>query len=154
MTHYAEGEPYGGVNLPPNTPYEELSEGRTRQEDLPGADINNIMAKYRQTGLLPVRDREAYFADVSEVGDYRTVKNRILAAEGAFMELPPHLRKRFNNDAAEFLDFTSNPDNRDEMVEMGLMSDRRIDTEAEAQRVADGVPPDEAADPEPVARRE
>ena len=37
------------------------------------------------------------------------------------MQLPADLRARFENDAAIFLDWTSQEENRDEMVELGML---------------------------------
>lgn len=129
---FKPNEPRSAGNLPPSTPYEEHSPGRTRQEDKAAADINHIMAKYERTGLLPVTNREAFFADVSNAPDYRTAIERVHAVEDAFMQLPAKVRARFNNDPSSFLDFTADPANRDEMVKMGLIEGPDIDTEQEA----------------------
>jgi len=121
MTHYGEGEPRGGGNLPPGSPYVELSRGRTRQEDLESSDINNIIKRYWKTKELPVDGREYFFADVSEMPDYQTALHMIEHGKEAFSHVKPDIRARFDNDAAKFLDFTSDPANRDELVDMGLL---------------------------------
>ena len=37
-----------------------------------------------------------------------------------FEELPSQIRKKFNNDPAQFLDFVQNENNKDALYEMGL----------------------------------
>ena len=93
----------------------------TKQSEAEACDINNIVRRYAGTGALPSTNRAAFFADVSEMGDYREALDRIREAQNAFMELPSDLRKRFKDDPAEFLDFCADPDNREEMVELGLI---------------------------------
>ena len=46
--------------------------------------------------------------------------NMVIAARESFMELPSAIRKRFDHDAGKFLEFVTNPDNADDLVEMGL----------------------------------
>lgn len=119
--NYGPGEPHSAASKPPSNPYKETSKGRTRQSDLQMSDINTIMAKYQKTGELPTKGREAFFANVSEMPDFRTALDMVHAAEDAFMSLPASMRARFENDPAKFLDFTTNPANRDELVSMGLL---------------------------------
>lgn len=121
MTHYAEGEPRGAANLPPSTPLKTSGRSRTRQEDARAADINNIMAKYVKTRVLPLTNRSAFFADVAQIGDFSDVVDRVHMAEEAFLRIDPKIRARFDNDPAEFLDFTTDPKNRAELVQMGLI---------------------------------
>lgn len=83
-------------------------------------DINNIVERYHQTGLLPVIGR-GEFADVSEMGDYRTALHALDEAETAFMKLPAKVREKFDNDPAAFLDFVTNDENYEEMQELGIV---------------------------------
>ena len=110
---------------------------RTRQADAAGVDINAIMKKYEKTGVLPVQGREAFYADVSQMGDYRTALEQVRMANDAFMQLPAAVRSKFDNEPALFLDFCSDDSNRAEMVEMGLIEDET------------GIPPVVAAEPTP-----
>ena len=55
--------------------------------------------------------------------------NLIVQADQAFMELPADVRLRFNNDAGSFVDFASDPDNLDEMRELGLAINPAVATE-------------------------
>lgn len=110
---------------------------RTRQSEKKDCDINVIMARFEKTGVLPVDSRPMFFADVSEVGDYRTALDRVRQADEFFMSLPAAVRSRFANDAAEFLDFVSDPSNADELVKMGLIEAESAPAE---ERVSEAAP--------------
>lgn len=118
----------------------------TRQSEAGATDINKIMAKYEKTGVLPHTNRQQFFADVSTMGDYRTALDNIRTADEAFMELPAQLRARFENDAAIFLDFCSDPTNREEMVNLGLIEDKTGKVPEPSTE-----PPIEPPEPEPVS---
>jgi len=96
----------------------------TKQSFKRECDINNIMARYRKTGVLDqdaINQRHAAFADISEIGDYQDCKNRILEAKKAFGDLPALVRNKFANDPAQLLDFVRDENNREEAIELGLI---------------------------------
>lgn len=132
---------YTAVDRPPRTPLDGFDKSRTRQSEAKACDVNVIMARFEKTGVLPVVNRQAFFADVSELGDYRSVVHNIRAAEDYFMSLPASVRARVDNDPAQFLDWVSNPDSRDELIQLGLL-------EADADPVTN-EPPTAAAAAEP-----
>lgn len=73
------------------------------------ADINCIIARYENTGVLvdptvPV-SRIPEYGDFSDMPDYQTAQNVIIAAKNAFDALSSKIRERFNNDPAAFFDF-------------------------------------------------
>jgi len=99
-------------------------QGRTKQSFKKECDINHIMARYKKTGFvspLLLNQRQAIFADVSEVGDFQECQQRIAAARDAFLTLPSAMRSRFGNDPAQLLDFCKKPENRDEAIELGII---------------------------------
>ena len=84
-------------------------------------DINNIMARYEQNGIVThMMETQGRYSDFLDAPDYQEGLNQIIAAQDAFGTLPASVRKRFNNNPAEFLDFVHNPDNLDEMIKLGL----------------------------------
>lgn len=83
-------------------------------------DINNIVARFHKTGILPNVDVRSVFADVSDAPSYQDALQTIINAENQFMSLDAKTRKKFSNDPAEFLDFVENPENAQELVKMGL----------------------------------
>lgn len=95
----------------------------TKQEFKQECDINTLMSKYMSSGELPNLNQAApQYADVTGL-DYQEAMNFVAGAQSLFNELPSSIRHRFNHDPAGFLDFCSNPDNRTEMAEMGLLKD-------------------------------
>lgn len=100
--------------------------GLTKQSFKDQCDINNIMAKFDYDMSL-VRDdlnnARGDFLDLATMPSYHDSLNAVLAANQAFADLPASIRKRFDNDPAEFLLFVHDPKNRDEMRTMGLLKD-------------------------------
>lgn len=94
---------------------------RTKQSFAEESDINRIIAKYRKTGTITWLNRhEAMSGDFSNVPDFMQAQNVVAHAQRMFDDLPANLRRRFNNDPAEFLGFIGNAENKDEMVRLGL----------------------------------
>ena len=91
----------------------------TQQHFKNDVDINQIIARYNRTGLLP-QVEGAMCGDFDLDLDYQTALNRVIAAQNAFEQLPAQLRKRFNNNPAELLSFVSDPNNRAEGEAIGL----------------------------------
>ena len=113
---------YSAYNPPPKVERDVGGPSMARQEDKDSVDINKIVAKYHVTGVLPPNRDAGIYADVSQMGDYRTAVDQVMKADELFMQLPSDMRKKFDNDAAAFLDFVSDDANHDEMVEMGLVA--------------------------------
>lgn len=110
--------PFGGVDVP--TVCKEKS--MTRQSELESSDINNIVDRYLVTGVLPLEAGDPLFADVSTVGSYQEVMQRMKDGEALLLSQPPKVRERFGNDPAAFLDFMADlPKNRPEAEELGLV---------------------------------
>lgn len=95
--------------------------GLTKQSFKDECDINRIMARYQVTGVLPenLQPGAPQYVDVTGI-EYQDSMLKIAAAQSLFNQLPAAVRFRFRNDPGEFLDFTQDPDNRDEMIKMGL----------------------------------
>lgn len=112
----------------------DTSECHVQQHEAADCDINNIMAKYQRTGALDsYRERQPIYGDFSNVPDYREACQIVLDAEDVFMSLPADLRKRFDNDPAEYLNFCSDPNNRDEMLSLGLLLPEQVSAQADAK---------------------
>ena len=117
----------------------------TKQSFQDESNVNNIMAKYLQTGLLDhVNQHQGNYGDFINAPDYHTAMNRITAADQAFQTIPSDIRKRFANSATEFLEFVQNPDNEEEMRELGLLPPA-----APEELSDDQEPPAPEAAPEP-----
>lgn len=85
-------------------------------------DINTIINRFRRTGTLPPPPPETLrYGDFSDIGTYQDAAIRKLEADEMFMRIPAKIRSKFENDVGKFLDFADNPENYDELVEMGLI---------------------------------
>jgi len=92
----------------------------TVQSEKDNCDINVLMEKYQKSGVLPVVQTSPVYGDFSQIPDYQDMRNRLIDAENAFMALPAKIRREFDDDPAEFMDFIHDPKNADRLVEMGL----------------------------------
>lgn len=93
----------------------------TVQDQRDEADINVLVERFGLTGQLPQNVRMPTYGDFEGVGDYHAALNALKAAEAAFMEMPADVRKRFDNNAGLFVDFCSDPKNREEAIKLGLV---------------------------------
>lgn len=92
------------------------------QEQRDDCNPNVIMERFARTGLLPTHNIQPLSGEFHGFEDYHSSLNRIIAAQEAFDALPATVRSRFQNDPGQLLAFLENPDNRDEAVELGLVS--------------------------------
>lgn len=92
----------------------------TKQAFRDECDVNNILAKYQKTGIIPFTRQGGHYGDFTMVEDYQTSLNKVMAAQESFLALPSTLRARFNNDPAEFVRFVQDSRNEDEIVALGL----------------------------------
>lgn len=95
--------------------------GRTHQSFQEECDINTIMRKY-QPGVPfgHVAGGMASYGDFSDVTDFKTALDRLNAAEALFMDLPPAVRSRVDNDPGKFIDFVMDGKNQEECEQLGL----------------------------------
>jgi len=93
----------------------------THQSEMASCDINRIMHKFEKTGILEHRNNfEGQYGDFLDASDYQTSINQVIEADEMFQTLPAKLRRRFHNDPAAFLEYVSNPENTEEMYQLGL----------------------------------
>lgn len=99
----------------------------TRQEFRKECDLALTIKRFAKTpeGRLALRNAQGYagnaqFLDVTAIPDYRTALDTVNRSNASFLALPAIVRRRFDNDAAYFLDFCSDPKNLPELRQMGL----------------------------------
>lgn len=107
-----------GLKCDPETPE---GRSRTKQNFAKEADINNIMAKYLKKGVVPIVAGSPMSVDVSELGDFQSVQNYLLAVEKQFQQVPSDVRKLCDNDPGKFIDWINNPENKAEAIKKGLL---------------------------------
>lgn len=93
---------------------------RAKQEFREECDINRIMMQYARTGELP-QVQGAVYGDFINTQSYHDMQNTLLEAQSAFKTLPADIRKTFNNDPAQVIDFLNNPNNKEKAIELGLI---------------------------------
>lgn len=96
--------------------------GRTRQSMKDECDINRILGRFKQSGMIThVAQRSPVYADVSDVTDYREAVERVERTDEFFQGLPAKVRAKFGHDPVSFLDFMSDPGNEAEARDLGLL---------------------------------
>jgi len=117
-------------------------DSRTKQSFKAECDVNNILKNYNKTGVMPENFNPGEFRDVTGI-DYQESMQMVASASSMFNELPSALRKRFKNDPAELLTFTSDDKNIEEAYKLGLL---REDYEPPVLTPQTAVPIDETSE--------
>ena len=84
-------------------------------------DINYILKNFGIEALA-VNPLQPRYGDFTDVVDYHSALNAVIAAEDGFMALPANIRTRFDNDPAKLIDFMENPANLAEAQSLGLVN--------------------------------
>lgn len=93
----------------------------TKQSFRDECDINVIMGRYLQTGVLDfVNKHQPQYITTTGV-DFHQAMLLVAESQTMFNDLPSAIRTKFKNNPAEFLDFCHDPKNLPEMAEMGLL---------------------------------
>lgn len=119
-------------------------ESKTEQSHKKRCDINTIMAKARKTGQMPIKSG-AFYGDFTTGVEYQDYQNKILEANEAFMNLPSDVRKKFNNNPSELIDFVNDPENEKEAADLGLFENIEDPVSGQAVREPAATPADVAA---------
>lgn len=77
-------------------------------------DVNQIIVRFRTTGVLPQGTVQPLYLDVAEFPSYQEALERVRAGTEYFMSLPAEQREDFRNDPALFMDWVTNPANAEE----------------------------------------
>lgn len=108
MFHDKEGKP--------------LYVSKVKQSFKEECDINNIVNRFRRTGVLPPPPPDTLkYGDFSDVGTFQDAMIRAQEAKDMFMDIPAKIRAKFDNDVGKFLEYADAPHNYDELVELGLV---------------------------------
>lgn len=120
-------------------------ESMTQQNFKRECDINNIMKKFHKTGLVDhVSTYQGDYSDISSVPSFQDALNIVQSAQEAFDSLPSSIRKKFANDPAAFLEFVHDPQNADEMIDLGLRKPQEIVAPVVEEQPAPVQPTEEA----------
>jgi phage internal scaffolding protein len=120
--------------------------GKTEQCHAQECDMNYILRDYQRSGLVRHANRnQGRYDDVSAV-DFQSAMDTVTTAQRMFDDLPSNIRKRFANNPTNFLEFVSDPSNREEMIQLGMI----VGNDGK-DKAGDPVPspvPDPVPDPE------
>lgn len=94
--------------------------GLTKPEFAASCNINNMLARHRKTGLINVSRVAPVFGDFSADYDLREAMDTIISAKDQFYNLPSAIRKKFDNDPLEFMEFLQVA-SEDQMREVGII---------------------------------
>lgn len=102
--------------------HECVGASKTDQSDKNYLDINNIMKKYAQTGLLPqFAEKVPQYIDQSLVPSYMEAHEQIKAAQEMFMQLPAEVRKLMDNKPENMVSVLSDSKNKEFLIKHGVM---------------------------------
>lgn len=123
-----------------------FSPSLTEQSHKKSCDIHNILKKYRKTGMLNhVSSMEGKYQDYGTSLDFHRMQLQIANAKSMFESIPSEIRAVFHNNPGVFLDFATNPENREKMLEMGFSIDH-LPEKVEEPPV---IPPEPGPEPAP-----
>lgn len=92
-------------------------DGRTKQSFKDETDVNVIINKHARMGTLSHLEQwGGNYGDWSDF-DFHEAQNQIARAQEMFDALPAGIKDEFNHDPEEFLDFVTDPENRDSLAE-------------------------------------
>lgn len=121
---------------------------RTKQADMEKCDLQYQLARFQKTGLMGnLRSDEPLTGDFSEVADLITAQNRLIDLEEQFMAMPAALRKKFDNDPLQMLEWLQKEENYEEAVKYGLLVEKAsegVSGDSPADNGGSGVPPSPA----------
>ena len=112
---------------PPRTyAFQTTGESLTQQQFKAECDVNNILAKYKRTGMLShIQKHQGNFGDFSSIEDYQSSLGKLMQAQQSFESLPSELRAKFENDPAQLISFLSDEKNDAEAIKLGLKIERK-----------------------------
>jgi len=114
---------------------------RAVQSEKRNCDINFIVGQYRKTGVMPhVAARMPSFADVSDVGDFRELVDRVEATKKWFGKLPAKVRAAFDNDPVALMDSINDPSQQAKLEGLGLTG-KKVEAAKAGLEAAAGSPP-------------
>ena len=127
---------------------------RTKQEFKKSCDINHIIKRYQDTGVHPSMfttiKNGGISASVDQNMSYHSMFQKVESIREEFNTLPSGVRRKFQNDPLQLLEFVSKEENREEAIKIGLLDAPKInetvkaidalhETVKSAQKLPDGA---------------
>jgi len=96
-------------------------ENRTEQHHKDEVNINNIVKRHGHELIAKTAALQQFKYDDVVGNDFQETMNIIIKAQDSFQSVPSDIRKQFNNNPAEFMDYIHNPENKEQLVAWGMM---------------------------------
>lgn len=93
--------------------------GLTQQHFKDECDINYLLKHYNDIPAPP-----PVYADCSQYSDLQSAIDMVHAAGEDFQNVPSEIRARFSNNPVDFFNFCNDPQNYEELVNLGLATSR------------------------------
>jgi phage internal scaffolding protein len=129
------------MNVERSKGLDNFGETKTQQHFKNAVNINQIMERYRKTGVLPSVRSQALYGDFTTIGSYHEAMNRVYEAQEAFESLPAKVRTKFKNNPQALIDFVSDEKNLAEAIQLGLV-EKKEQIVSKETNAGDGSAPD------------
>lgn len=105
----------------------------TQQHFTKDADINEIARRFGLNDIpsAPILDA-SYYRDTTADPSLMDILEARRAVQDHFMGLPAKLRRRFHNSPSELWNFVTDPENAEEAIRLGLLTDTPTSASATA----------------------
>lgn len=123
---------------------------RVKQSEANSTDINRIVNRWRQTGVMPVdvSGRNPQYGDFSGVEDFHSSMSRVKQAERDFVQnVPARIRAYCGNDPGAYVELCLDPARREECEKLGI-KDSMLPEKALLVRMEEAKAADEKSPPE------
>lgn len=92
-----------------------------RQSFADECDINQIVARYANSGQLPPADGELVYGDVSEIQDYKSCMDFVFKTKERLKDLPDAARELYAADPLGYFNNLNGAKDRNDLVALGLL---------------------------------
>lgn len=131
-------------------------EQRTKQSFRDQCDINALVERHRQTGLIDhTNHRQPLYGDFTQSTDLKTHLDEVNLAKSEFDSLSSSVRALCNHSPVKLLELLATEEGCDSLKEAGLFVTDEIPADVVAAKEAEGIPPSKAdpvaaGDPPPI----
>lgn len=97
------------------------AEGMTQQHFKDECDINYLLRHYNDIPMPP-----PVYGDCTQYSDLQSAIDLVHAAGEDFLNVPANIRARFSNNPVDFFNFCNDPNNKEELISLGLAQSGRV----------------------------
>ncbi len=103
-------------------------QSKTDQSQAHMCNINNIIAQYTKTGLMPeFKQKVAHYIDNTKFDSFEQAFNTVVEANELFQNLPSEVRKAMDNDPTKLEAFLCDNSNLELLNKHGLIEQKNND---------------------------